>query len=256
MTIQVTTPDGQTLEVTRDALALPEGAQILGPGDKPKGFVPEDYFKAELKRRTKDTGAVRRDLEADPEFIRGIFEANGLAVGDDGKPKVPDVSAAVQTARQKWEAEQLRPVQESLTGLQRSLASQALLAAAKGKVRDEFASPLPGGPSYVETALGARVRYDAELGYVVALDAEGNPLPSGSPQAGRPYADAAEYVDAFLASEAGAFLRREERQQQGAGYRGGNGSGAGPKTISRADFDAMPQHERGRFFADGGKVTD
>ena len=257
MTITVSLPDGSTAEVAPDALTLPDGAQILAPGTAPKGFVAEDYHKAEVQRRSKDSAALRRDLQQDASFRAEVLKEFGIPLSDDGKPAIPDVSSAVQTARQKWEAEQLAPVAERLTGLQTSLARQALQTAAKGLVRDEFATPpIPGAPSYIETVLGSRVRYDADLGYVVALDADGKtPLPSGNPQSGRPYADAAEFVASFIASDAGAMLRRETPKQSGPGYRGADGSGSG-KTMGRAAFDALNPTERAALMAVGGRVTD
>lgn len=239
MKVTVTLPDGGTAEVDASALTLPDGAQLLGPGDAPEGYVPKDFFEAEVKRRAKDTQAIRRELAQDPETARAIFEAAGIPLGDDGRPRVPDVSTAVQTARQKWEAEQLEPVKGSLSRLQESLARQALLAAAKGQVRDEFATPLPGGPSYVETALGSRVRFDPDLGYVVALDERGDPLPSSSPAPGRPYADAAEFVSSFVKSDAGAPLRRPVQSQPGASYRGSTGSAE--RTYSPDEIKSLAQ---------------
>lgn len=251
MQITVTLPDGATHTVEPSALTLPDGAQLLAPGSTPDGFVSKDFHEAEVKRRSKDTATTRRELSADAEFKASVLREYGIPVGDDGRPAIPDVSAAVQTARQKWEEEQLRPVAERLGGLERTLSQKALAAAAKGLVRDEFAAaPVPGAPSYVETILGPRVRFDPELGYDVAYAEDGKtPLPSANPRPGRPYADAAEFVTGFLASDAGAVLRKPDAPpQQGAGYRGGSGTAA-TGALRRS---AMSAEEKAAYVRDHG----
>ena len=248
MTATVTLPDGSTAEVESSAIALPEGAQLLAPGATPEGFVAKDFMAAEIRRRTKDTDGLRAELLADPETTRAVFEAAGLALGDDGKPAIPDVSSAVQKALAKFEEEKLKPVQEADKALREKLARQALLAASKGLVRDEFATPIAGGPAYVETILGARTRYDAELGYVVGLGEDGEPLPSANPAPGRPYADAAELVSSFLATDAGALLRvPDPERQRGAGYSGAGGSGSPPKR------SAMSVKEKAAYVSEHGQ---
>ena len=230
MQITVTLPSGETATVDQGALALPDGARILAPGTTPEGFVTTEFFEAEVKRRSKDAKALRRELAGDPDTVRAVLEAAGVAVDAEGKPAIPNVSDAVQTARQKWEAEQLKPVQDSYEGLQSALAQQALLAASKGVVRDEFTARIGDGPSYVETLLGGRTRYDADLGYTVALGPDGSPLPSANPKPGRPYADAAEFVTAFVASDEGAALRPPDpKAQTGPGYRGASATAGGVK---------------------------
>ncbi len=42
----------------------------------------------------------------------------------------------------------------------------------------------------------------------------------------------------------------------GGSSRGANAKGSAEKTVSRSDFDAMSQQQRGEFFKSGGKVTN
>ena len=83
----------------------------------------------------------------------------------------------------------------------------------------------------------------------VGLNSEGKPVFKDGD-------DEIEYqkgLDAFLESRKDIA---KNTQKPGSGSGGGNGKGKGEKSMSKAEFDAMPYKERAAYMADGGTVYE
>jgi hypothetical protein len=105
----------------------------------------------------------------------------------------------------------------------------------------------------LQATFGAQFSVD-ENGQVVALGTDGKPVGS-SKRFGEP-ADFEEAIERLI--DAYPFKEHilKGTGAAGSGAQGGGGGGGGAKTLTRAQFDALPQHERAAKAKDGFKVVD
>lgn len=249
MKLTVKLPDGNTVEVEHDAVALPEGAAFLAPGATPEGFIPQATHDAEVGRKVAEAvqerlkNHVARDKAAeDATVIQAVLAKHG------GKT---DNSALEAYAAQVRESE-VKPLEARIEKLNGSLKSRAILAAAASfGFKDEYVKSIGGAPSYAEHVLSQFADFDPESGEVYWKE-NGQRVPGSAGTAYLPLSDGAKRLkehDAFKA------LFKEPAAQGGADYKGGGQSG-GAKTMARAQFDQMDPAGKAGFINEGGKVTD
>jgi len=123
-------------------------------------------------------------------------------------------------------------------------------------VAEKFAGENAAASAQIARALFGG-NYKVEDGKVVAYDGNGAKIYSRA----RPgeLADAEEALQLLVEASPlrASILKGSNASGSGAGGSGGQGGGAsGQKTVTRAQFDAMPQHERAAHAKAGGKVTD
>lgn len=122
-------------------------------------------------------------------------------------------------------------------------------------VAEKFAGENAAVSAQIARALFAG-NFKVEDGKVVAYDASGQKLYSRA----RPgeVADAEEALQLIVEASPlrASILKGANASGSGAGGSGGQGGTGGQKTVTRAQFDAMPQHERAAHAKAGGKVTD
>lgn len=184
------TIDGKEHEVEHTDVSLPEGAQILEPGKAPEGFVSQEFFEDEIKRRGK--GLVKKStLLDDDDFFREAASKRSIKLGDDGKP-VTAKEVDVEELERDWTKTRLEPLQkdvEKLSGFNKKLLSRTkraglLQAAEKYGIKPHLRRRVGDDPSPVEAMFEKRFAYDPEtddFGQVQKLDEDGNPVFKYSP---------------------------------------------------------------------------
>ena len=170
---------------------LPEGTQILQPGETPQGYVATDYMRSEIERRVKGakSGLTRKeDLLADEAFRREFAEQIGVALDGEGKPvKAGEVD--VKALHEQWKAQHLRPVEQQIEKLQQETEAERKLAGGliDRMIGDELnlaaeelgfskamrTRPDKGTPSAVEAMFRGRLAFDRETGSIAVKNSDG-----------------------------------------------------------------------------------
>lgn len=246
------TLDGKEVEIPLGEIKLPEGSQLLTAEQLTEGYVPRSQLqgkdamyvlKAELERRL--SGTVKRATAAqDPDVIKQVLASH--------KPTEPEKGKGVdlEAAKRTWAEAELSPVKAQLDALQTQIVGAAIREAAKDVFAGPYTqSPVKGRPSSVETWFAGSLKYDNDLGYVVAVDEAGAPIPSANPTAARPYMDAGEYQKAQVKTAPekwGAYVKKPEPNRIAGAGRQAPTNGARPKR------SAMTATEKAHFVRDYG----
>lgn len=160
--------------------------------------------------------------------------------------KVEEIKAAAIKAVE----DRYKPIVEEAEGLKAALHQEKIGGSfARSKfIADKIAVP----PDIIEARFGKNFKLDN--GKVVATDQAGNPIYSkanpGNPadfdEALEILVDQYPYKDHILKGSGG----------NGGGAKPGNGAAGGPKTMTRAEFNAMGQADRAAKLKDGFKVVE
>jgi hypothetical protein len=190
------------LDVAIDAIALPDGYQILAPGTTPKGFVSETYFKDELDRRGKAMAGLIKpdDAIADDGLFKRMAERRGIGLGEDLKPTRKIDPDEIKSMREQWRKEELEPVRGQLDTVTKQYRDrerndlmhevERAMAPAEGpKVKEALRSrTFPDQPPAIVEQLLKRFERDDERGVWFFRDGAGNPVYSENPTTANPYA--------------------------------------------------------------------
>lgn len=239
--IKVTLPDGAAVEVTPDALALPEGYGLYGPDTPPDGYTRSDRFDAELTRRLdgklKNGGYLKAEDAETDDFFAKLARKRGIQLGDDLKPIAQLDPEKLKGYERQWEEDKLKPVATEAERLKaenerlmranvNATAQAALLDALKP---DVFKPPVPGTPS----------TFDALVQHFVKFDDEGRPYFQAGAD-GMPEPDVPAAILKYLRKH-NADLLLDKRNGSSGLTPGGDG---GAKTITREAFDKLPEAQK------------
>lgn len=222
--------DGEERTVSTDNIKLPDGFTIVKEDDVvSKDELRENYvLQAELKRRFKNW--VPRDKAIEDEEIRNAILA--------AQPPAPNL----EEAEKQWSDRRLKPALNELSDLKRNLVMRGIREAAQSVgIADQFVTrPSPDKPSYIEAMYADQIAYNSEYGYEVALDGQGNPIPSQKPTAVRPYMSVGEFFSQLAEQDSmKPFLKASEKNDGGPGHNPGRTGGAPPattKAVLNKDF--------------------
>ncbi len=221
----------------------------------------------------------KENFEALDESVKGLYvvEGEGYTLGVDGLPEVEDVTGlkstiaklkdektagqrraqeaadeAARIAREKAtkandfealykssEAEREKTA-NAMKELQGSITSEKLNTAAlklAGTVADKSNAKL------LSTFI--KPRLSIIDGETKVLDAAGQPTVSTQEDLMKEFAASGDYDSLLRGNQSG-----------GGGAAQGSGGGAAGKTITRTEFNAMPDAKRAAHFKEGGKITD
>lgn len=229
------TVNGAPVEVEHTELQLPDGAQLIEPGQTPEGFVSREFMQQEIQRRGKNLHR-REDLLTDDEFWREAAQQRGVQLGDDGKPvKTKDVDP--EKLFQQWEQQHLKPATEKiekLTGTvstlrEQTLVGQMLQAASQMGLKKAYLTPPADGleppvVSMFKSAFG----YDEDSGQWAVKEGEGFRY-APNPTQQQKYAGPQHFFDGLKKQE--AFKEWfEDRRPNASGF---NEPGGGPGGMIR-----------------------
>lgn len=214
----------------------------------------------ELGREAKARRTKAEELEEKLSAFEGIEDAAAArkAMETVANLKDKDLIEAGEVERIKTEAikaveEKYKPTIAERDKLREALHSEKIGGAfARSKwLEENVAVPLP----LIESTFSRNFEMD-DAGNVIAKDANGNPIYSKE----RP-GETANFEEAIASLVEQSAFRDEilkGRQKTGTGAKGdgGNGGRGGKKSISRADFDAMPPVERSAAIREGAVITE
>lgn len=260
---QVTVTHGdQTITVPIDKLTLPEGYNLLAPGQAPDGFMPSNTFQAELDRRSKGLKKPD-DLLGDDDFFKRAASKRGIDLGEDLKPVGKLDPEKVKQLQDAWKAEHLQPILQERDTLKekadkarrRVLMADIMQASEEtGVKRDRLKSIFGDGPSEFVKELASRAQWDDDKEAWFFSDSMGNPMYADLPQNGNPYAGPKKMLEALRKGDK-EFVYFDDKRPGSSGF-DKNGSTIGLKTMARAQFDALHESQKPAFFKGGGQVVD
>lgn len=214
-----------------------DGAKGGGSGDEPTAaelqakltdlqsqFEKVNAKKDELLTETKQAKEARRLAEEQAE--QKALEA---------AKKAGDHESLYKSAMEKLTAEQ--EAHKTLLG---QISSEKLSNSAM-KIAVDLADG--ANAELLSAFIGQRLKYDD--GEVKVTDDKGSLTISSFDDLKKEFANDPRYA---------ALLKGN--QSSGGGATGGKNSGGAAKTLTRAEFDALPQNKRQPFFKDGGTITD
>lgn len=226
--------EGNEIEVP-----LPEGyVHESEIGDKyvKRDTVNSQYvLKTEMERRFKEWIPKDKALE-DPDIVSSIVSKH--------KPTGKAGDVDLEAAKAEWKRAELEPLKTFSDRLLNQVRSATLKEAAQkaGFGDQHVTSPVPGIPSYVETAFTGAFEYDAELGYFVAKDAAGNRMAAQEPTTARPYAGPEEFFKQLAKQDAWKPYLKPPEKNNGSGYTGGatvQGSAKGKRLADMTNEEKM-----------------
>ena len=200
----------------------------------PRATVKDQYvLQTEFDKRFKNWVPKAKAAE-DPEVIGTVLKAN--------PPK--DQPEGLEEHRAKWEETDLKPKVEQLEQLQARLTRSAVSNAAAKYFADEYSKPpKEGQPSYMETLFDGRIKFDTDLGYPVALDEAGKPIPALQPTNTRPYAGADEFYGSIAKDETYKRFLKPGEQNNDSRYQGGKGGEGASATSGKKRSEMTPQEK-------------
>lgn len=236
--IQVTTPDGDTINVDEQNVKLPEGYDFVTPDRVPEGYVKQDVVDEKIKDRVSKAKKNERDnAKQDPEFKQMILEEYGVQLDENGKPKTgqdQDFQAKLEAERKKWEEQNLKPYQDQVeqykqtnNKLRKGAVNAQLLRAANGKFQDPYVqAPVEGAEPYVTKVFGDQFDVEPETGIVAKVDKEGNfeYHPNGKQANGHGYITPDDFIQLHADKQGFKELLKDNRNGS-SGFQGGQGSG-------------------------------
>lgn len=163
-------------------IELQEGAQVQFQDYIPEGFLTQqkvDRLIADRVKRAED--AVKTKLLDDESFKSQVFGQHGIKLDQEGKPigikteaDVERLKQQIAQATQSEYQQKLQDMQSKLSNTNEQIKRSAILAQAKGLVKDELTSDALGQPLIV-MALADRFMVD-DSGQVVAKGEDGQPI--------------------------------------------------------------------------------
>lgn len=164
--------------------------------------------------------------------VKNLDEKNLIAAGDRDKA----VSEAVKSVEEKY-----APIVKKATDLEAQLNSHLIGGAfARSKfIAEKFAAQGPAGVEIAQALFASR--FKVEDGKLVATDAQGNKLFSRTRHG--ELADADEAIELMVDAYPHKAALLKGSGGSGGGAQGGGGAG-GKRTLTRAQFDALPPGER------------
>lgn len=175
------------------------------------------------------------------ETIKSFDDKKLIDAGEVEKVK----AEAIKAVEEKY-----KPVVEERDGLKKSLHQEKIGGSfARSKfISDKLAVPVP----MVEKTFGEH--FSLEDGKMVAKDSNGNAIYSKSKPG--ELADFDEAMEIIVEASPYRDNIMKGLQQNGGGAKGGNGGGNAAKTMSRAEFDAMPMPDRQAKLGEGFTVAE
>lgn len=211
----------------------------------PRSTVQEQYvLQTEMERRFKNWIPRDKALE-DEGLVADVLKKHGRKA--EGSKDVD-----LETAKADWRKAELDPLKQFSDRLLNQVRGAQLKEAAIKAGFDErhVTSPVPGIPSYVETAFTNAFEYDAELGYFVAKDAAGNRLAAQEPTTARPYAGPEEFFDGLAKQDAWKPYLKPPEKNNGSGYNGASANGQ--RSAVRKRLAEMTNEEKMAYISDTG----
>lgn len=214
---------------------------------------------ATIKRLNAEAKGHREAKEAAEGALKA-FEGLDPAKARDAMDKLAKVDAKQLVAAGDMDAAikaAMEPVQADLERISQerdTLASQLNTTVVENAYRaSKFAAEklTPAGVDLMLTKYGNRVK--VENGRPVGYDANGQKIYSKSSPG--ELADFDEVISSFVSEYPHKDHILKGSGAQGTGASGGS-SGAGGKTITRREFDALSQADRGAKVKDGVKIVD
>ncbi len=175
--------------------------------------------------------------------VKSLDEKQLIAAGDRDKA----VSEAVKSVEEKY-----APIVKKAGDLESQLNTHLIGGAFAGSkfIAEKFAAQGPDGVEIARALLANR--FKVEDGKLVATDAQGNKLFSKTRHG--ELADAEEAIEQMVDSYPHKASLLKGSGGSGGGATGGGGGGGGKRTLTRAQFDALPIGERAAALKDATLV--
>jgi len=251
----------QTIEIEGKTYAeIQDGKPLYKDGEKSVAFDAPGTVAtiARINAEAKGNRERAQIAETSLKTFEGITDP-AAAIAALGTVKNLDDKKLVdagEVERVKAEAikaveEKYKPILEELDGLQGQLRQEKIGGSfARSKfIADKLAVPA----HMVEKTFGDQ--FSIEDGKVIAKDSNGNQIYSKSKPG--EIADFDEAMEIIVESSPYRDNIMKGLQQNGGGSKPGNGGGAGgQKTMTRAEYDAMPVGDRQTKMSDGFTLTE
>jgi hypothetical protein len=176
--------NGETKEVDKSDLTLPDKWGIVTPDNVPDGYVTKEKFQSEIQERLSNAKNNAKDeLKSDEDFHKSILSQYNIALDDEGNPKglepTVDIDEVRSQERQRVADEYENKLEELESRIQKrnqSVVSNAIFSATSGQFEDYWLDTFGESdtPLVVEKFQG---RFEVgEDGREYAVDKDGNKM--------------------------------------------------------------------------------
>ena len=245
----VVVQDGKPVYVHDDgkeiAFDAPAAVVKIGALNKEAQGHREAKEAVELKLKAfegiEDPAAAKKALQT----VKNLDDKKLVDAGEVEKVK----AEAIKSVRAEFD-----PIVQERDTLKSQLDTHLIGGAfANSKfIAEKFAAPGPAGVEIARSLFGKHLK--VEDGKVVAYDGQGGKLFSRVRHG--ELADPDEAIELLVDAYPHKAHLLKGSGASGAGSQAGNGGQGGPKTMTRAQFDAASPADRMAFSKDGGKVID
>ena len=228
--------DGQTYEVDKSDISLPDDYDIVDKNDPPKGLFTQEALNAKIKDRLSKEP---EKLKQDEDFVREVLAQKGIVLDDDGNPKGleptedPDKirKQVSQQVSEKYE-NKLEDLQSQIEQRNQAVVESAIMNAASGTWKDHWTKSYDGNKPLIVKNFEDRISVD-EQGRDVVLDENGNKMfkGNGEPVRAKDYlTDPDKFGEEF-----------KDKRQRSSGFQ--NGHEGGVKGFTEEEIANMSDKE-------------
>lgn len=229
--------DGQSYEVDKSDISLPDDYDIVNKNDPPKGLFTQEALNAKIKDRLSKEP---EKLKQDEGFVREVLAQKGIVLDDNGKPKGLEPTEDPEEIRkqvsqqvsEKYE-NKLEEYQEQIKQRNQAVKESAIMNAASGTWKDHWTKAYDGSKPLIVKNFADRIAVD-DQGRDVVLDEDGNKMykGNGEPVRAKDYlTDADKFGEEF-----------KDKRQRSSGFQNG-ASGEGVKSFSEEEIASMSDKE-------------
>jgi len=196
-----------------------------------KEIEARQKYKTDLRAKDEELGKYRTESQARIDAAEKARQ--------DAEAQAAIKAGELDKAREIYEKQHVEKLNKIEKNYRTSRLEQLVSA---------NATVIPEAAKDIAASLLHSCKFNLESEQLEVIGADGK---SRTDQNGKPLS-----VDALIAEhiEARPYLRKATTPS-GSGAAGGAGNKTA-RTITRSEFEAMPQKERAAFFADGGKLRD
>lgn len=176
------TVNGETHEVDRSDITLPDNVDFISPDNVPKGYFTQDAMEQKIQDRVaRAKRNAESDLLDDKEFKQRVLSEYGISLDDSGNPK----GIKTQEDFEEWksnQAQQLtKPLKERIEELKQTASKLKsgskkadILKAANGLFQEQYTKSFMGDDDpFVVKQFGDKFDVDPETGQTALVDSEG-----------------------------------------------------------------------------------
>lgn len=201
------TIDGTEHTVELEAITFDDGQRVLTSEEIEAQYVPRTMIEGDeaqyvhrqsMERRYKNYVNKAKAVD-DEDLVAQILAKHGEAVKAEGLEAAKEQWSLVEVTPRE---QRIRELEEDLGTFRGQVVGSAIEAAARAVWKPEFATAPEGRRSWAQVNFSDEFAYDAEFGYVVAVNAKREPVPSGSPTARRPFMSVDERFRQLAAQDA------------------------------------------------------